>query len=61
MNKKRRTKKNRLWVRDWIKKREQLGALNSLVTECDQDEMHFENFLRMKKINFDYILEKVTS
>nr|CAI5830289.1 unnamed protein product [Callosobruchus analis] len=62
MNKKRRKKKNRVWVREWIKKRDQLGALNNLVTELrDQDDMHFENFLRMKKVDFDYILETVSS
>nr|CAI5833908.1 unnamed protein product [Callosobruchus analis] len=60
MNKKRRKKKNRVWVREWIKKRDQLGALNNLVTELrDQDDMTFENFLRMKKVDFDYILETV--
>nr|CAI5817221.1 unnamed protein product [Callosobruchus analis] len=56
-----RKKKNRVWVREWIKKRDQLGALNNLVTELrDQDDMHFENFLRMKKVDFDYILETVS-
>nr|CAI5821206.1 unnamed protein product [Callosobruchus analis] len=60
MNKKRQKRKNRVWVREWIKKRDQLGALNNLVTELrDQDNMHFENFLRMKKVDIDYILETV--
>nr|CAH7732404.1 unnamed protein product [Callosobruchus chinensis] len=62
MNKKRRKKKTRVWVREWIEKREQLGALNNLVNELrDQDEMHSENFLRMKTVDFDYLLEKVSS
>nr|CAH7717953.1 unnamed protein product [Callosobruchus chinensis] len=62
MNKKKAKEKTRVWVREWIEKREQLGALNNLVTELrDQDEMHFENFLRMKTVDFDYLLEKVSS
>nr|CAI5817604.1 unnamed protein product [Callosobruchus analis] len=62
MNKKKAKEKNRVWVREWTKKRDQLGALNNLVTELrDQDDMHFENFLRMKKVDFDYILETVSS
>nr|CAH7732739.1 unnamed protein product [Callosobruchus chinensis] len=50
-----------MWVREWIEKRDQSGTLNNLITELHQDEMHFENFLRLKKGAFDYIVEKVRS
>ncbi|KAK5647895.1 hypothetical protein RI129_002787 [Pyrocoelia pectoralis] len=57
---KRRKKKTRVWVRGWIKRHEQLGAFNLITELWDQDEWHFKNLLRIEKVDFDYILEKVS-
>nr|CAI5818465.1 unnamed protein product [Callosobruchus analis] len=44
------------------KKKTECGPGNNLVTEVrNQDEKHFENFMRTKKVDLDYNLEKESS
>lgn len=54
-------KKKRIWVRNWIKKRnEGRGVLNMLNNELRiEDLTAYKNFLRMDNLQFEYLLAKV--
>lgn len=53
--------KSRIWVKEWIKKRNQCGVVNNLLCELrNGDEKFYKNFLRVSSVDFDYLLEKVT-
>lgn len=48
------------WVREWIKRREELGASNRLLKELVvEDPKSFFNFLRMNEELFSTLLNKV--
>ncbi|GFG34723.1 hypothetical protein Cfor_02982 [Coptotermes formosanus] len=48
---KRRKVKRKCWVKDWIKKRYQLGAYTQLIMELQlEDAQQFRNFTRMSAV-----------
>jgi hypothetical protein len=50
INKRRKVKRKR-WVKDWIKKRYQLGAYTQLIMELQlEDAQQFRNFTRMSAV-----------
>ncbi|CAH1987622.1 unnamed protein product [Acanthoscelides obtectus] len=54
-------KKRSIWVKDWIKRRAQLGAYNQLLTELkNEDPECFKNFLRMSHDDFQYLCNKIS-
>ncbi|KAK4887537.1 hypothetical protein RN001_003808 [Aquatica leii] len=54
-------KSKRIWVRQWIRNREQSGIVNNLLQELRVgDEVFYKNFLRMSAADFDYLIAKVT-
>lgn len=62
LKKKTMKKKKRLWVRNWISKREYEGVHAKLLEElCSEDCEAYKNFLRMRKNDYDYILSKITN
>lgn len=57
----RRRKKRSVWVKDWIKRRAQLGAYNQLLSELkNEDPECYKNFLRMKHDDFQYLCDKIS-
>ena len=57
----RQRRRQRRWVRPWIRRRQQHGAHHALMVELTtEDPGGFRNFLRMDKIDFEELLEKVT-
>ncbi|XP_063923528.1 uncharacterized protein LOC135137732 [Zophobas morio] len=57
---KQRTKR-KIWVREWIQKREESGVVANLLQELRLgDETFYRNFLRMSVTDFDYLLNKVS-
>lgn len=58
--KKKRTTKRRLWVRNWINRRETLGASNTLLAEMRNEDLNgYKNHLRMPPHKFDELLSKI--
>ena len=58
---KKKHKNKRLWVREWISKREQEGVHAKLLQEIStQDIASYENFIRMSQSDFEYLLERIT-
>ena len=56
LKKKRRT----LWVRNWINRREELGASSTLVRELVvEDPQEYFKFMRMSELKFEELLELV--
>ena len=54
---KRKTRKRRVWVRDWIRNRQSFGAFHQLVQELRMaDTSTYRNFLRMDVSAFDELL-----
>jgi hypothetical protein len=54
-------KPKRLWQREWLSRRGELGAYETLIAEMrEEDEASFLNFLRMSPGTFDELLMKVT-
>lgn len=54
-------KKRSVWVRKWIRRREHLGASNTLLRELAvEDTTEYFKFLRMEPIKFDQLLTKIT-
>ena len=50
-----------LWCREWLLKRNDLGAYDTLLAELKEDDQKsFLNFLRMSPGLFDGLVEKVT-
>ncbi|XP_060808111.1 uncharacterized protein LOC132903550 [Amyelois transitella] len=56
-------KRNRkIWVRDWLSRREQLGASTRLLVEMREEDIDgYKNHLRMLPHQFDELLSKVES
>lgn len=53
-------KKRRFWVRQWILRRNQLGASDTLLKElASEDKEGYRNHLRMSEEKFDELLSKV--
>lgn len=60
LEKKKTKKKKRIWVRDWIAKREKYGASSTLLKELkDEDTAAYRILLRMDVVQFDNLLQMV--
>ena len=56
----RRRRDRKVWVREWIKNRPQLGAYHQLLQELKvTDTQGYRNFLRMDPTTFELLLTKV--
>lgn len=56
-----RNKKKRSWVREWIKRRDRLGASGTLIRELAvEDPKSYYNIMRMSVKKFDELLTLVT-
>lgn len=59
---KKRQKKvtKRIWVKDWIQKRKDYGAVDNLLKELQEcDKNSYKNFIRMSAEDFDEILYRI--
>lgn len=53
-------KKRKVWVKEWIKRRDELGAYKRLMVELrNEDQAFYKNFTRMASHDFDHLLELV--
>jgi len=51
------SKKKKIWVKDWIKRRNNLGASNTLLRELAvEDPRKYFNFLRINESMFNILL-----
>ena len=58
---KKNTPQRTVWTRDWLLRRDDLGAYNTLLTELrEEDQKSFLNFLRLSPGLFEGLLEKVS-
>jgi len=58
----RKRKKRRVWVREWIQRRNMLGASNLVSMELKSNfPEDFRNLLRMTECQFEYLLLRVTN
>lgn len=49
------------WVRDWVKRRQELGCYTQLLRELENEVPHlYKNFLRMNIDDFNNLLQMVT-
>lgn len=56
-----RKKKKKVWVKDWFKRRDDLGFGSKLFMELrSEDQNCYRNFVRLVPEDFDFLLEKVT-
>lgn len=54
-------KKKKLWMKDWFKRRDELGFGSRLFIELrSEDENCYRNFVRLLPEDFDFLLERVT-
>lgn len=62
LEKKKTKKKNRIWIRDWIARRDKYGASCTLINELkNEDPASYRNLLRIDVIQFDNLLQMVYS
>jgi hypothetical protein len=55
-----KNKKKKLWVRDWVKRRNILGATNTICRELStEDQGGYKNFFRMNRNQYAHLLNKV--
>jgi len=55
-----RKKKRKIWVRDWVSRRNILGGSNTLLTELRvEDRLGFMNYMRMSDGHFNILLKKL--
>jgi hypothetical protein len=60
LEKRNKRTKRRWWVKPWIMRRNTLGASNTLLVECtDEDRDMYKNHLRMSREQFFELLSKV--
>lgn len=53
-------RKERKWVKDWIRRRDVVGIQNNLLKELRTEEpSQFKNFVRMTEENFNDLLTKI--
>lgn len=54
-------RERRMWVREWIDKRSEVGFAERLYEEIKaEDPEMYKNFVRLSAEDFEYLLEKVT-
>ncbi|KAI4468039.1 dna-directed rna polymerases i ii and iii subunit rpabc2 [Holotrichia oblita] len=59
---KKQKKKKRLWVKDWIRRRNMLGASATLLKEIvSEDPESYKNFMRLSPEKFEELLKMVES
>ena len=51
--------RNRIWSRPWIIKRQQYGAFHTLFAELKLDNLAFKDYLRLDKMQFELLLQKI--
>lgn len=57
----RRRRNRKIWVRDWVKRRNELGCYSQLLRELENEEPQlYKNFLRMNNADFNNLLELVS-
>lgn len=60
MREKKRRRRRRIWVKDWISRRENFGASSCLLTEMRQEDVAgYRNHLRMLPEKSDELLAKI--
>jgi hypothetical protein len=60
LSKKKKKRNRTTWVRDWLSRREQLGASARLLLEMREEDIEgYKNHLRMLPHQFDELLSKV--
>ena len=52
-------RRHRWWIRPIIKKRHNEGATHLLLSKNPSDGFFFEQYLRLSKENFDFLLDKI--
>lgn len=53
--------KRKIWVREWIQRRSQLGFYDNLMQELRmEDPSTYKNFTRIVPTDFDFLVEKLT-
>lgn len=57
---KKKNKKKRLWCKEWLKKRNEVGHVKLLKSLEESSTSDYNNFLRMEKENYTELLDKVT-
>ena len=58
--KKPKTNKGRIWVKNWISSRTKLGAYHTLLKKlASEDISAYKNYLRMDATTFEELLQKV--
>ncbi|KAJ8931159.1 hypothetical protein NQ314_015973 [Rhamnusium bicolor] len=61
LERKKKRRPRRWWVKPWIQRREQLGASTQLLVEfAAEDPDSYRNHLRMSEAQFDFLLQKVS-
>lgn len=60
LKKRKRNIKHTCWVKNWIVKRNTLGAYTQFLAELRLHDSHYyQNFLRMSDSHFEFLVEKV--
>ena len=53
-------KKRKVWIREWVQRRETLGASSALYRELrEEDELDHTNFYRLNRNQYMWLLNKV--
>jgi len=61
LEKRKKRRSRRLWVKPWIRQQEQLGASTQLLAElAAEDSDSYMNHLRMSEAQLDFLLQKVS-
>ncbi|XP_074029266.1 uncharacterized protein [Leptinotarsa decemlineata] len=61
-DRKKKTRNRKIWVRDWLSRREKLGASTRLLVEMREEDINgYKNHLRMLPHQFDWLLSKIES
>ncbi|CAF4947585.1 unnamed protein product [Pieris macdunnoughi] len=62
LTRKKKRRNRTIWVRDWLSRREILGASNRLLVEMREEDLDgYKNHLRMLPHQFDELLSKIES
>ena len=60
LQRRRRIRRHRFWVREWLQRRESYGAYHQLLQELQlMDTSSYRNFLRMDSSSFEELLSKI--
>lgn len=56
---KNQNRKRRLWVRQWIQRRQLENSIEKLIADLKEDGNAFKDYFRMSPEKFDFLLDKV--